>query len=124
MERAAGRGVGPCPDLRPEEQSCGGREVGVRWRSGRGSPSRRPELGEGGLHLDAIWIRANTQGHSRKCLRANQTLPEITTKPLKRMSERLRRGMCLRRAGGGEPELGGREEGEAWGPPQPCRHTL
>lgn len=96
----------------------------MRWRSGRGSPSRRPELGEGGLHLDAIWIRANTQGHSRKCLRANQTLPEITTKPLKRMSECLRRGMCLRRAGGGEPELGGREEGEAWGPPQPCRHTL
>lgn len=68
LERAAGRGVGPCPDLRPEEQSCGDREVGVRWRSGRGSPSRRPKLGEGGLHLDAIWIRANTQGPLKEML--------------------------------------------------------
>lgn len=67
MERAAGRGVGPCPDLRPEGQSCRGREVGVRWRSGQGSSSCGGRE-EGGLHLDAIWIRANTQGPLRETL--------------------------------------------------------
>lgn len=83
-----------------------------------GLPQPKTQAGGGrlasGCHLDQSKHPGATQGNA--CLRANQTLPEITSKPLKRMSECLRRGMCLRRAGGGEPELGGREEGEAGGP--------
>lgn len=51
-----------------------------------------PSWGVGwGGRKACIWMPSGSEqtprGHSGKCLRANQTLPEITTKPLKPMSE-------------------------------------
>lgn len=64
LDRAAGRGVGPCPDLRPEEQSFWGREVGVRWRSGQGSPSWGGGRFASGCHLDQSKHPGATQGNA------------------------------------------------------------
>lgn len=69
-----------------------------------------------------IWMPSGSEqtprGHSGKCLRANQTLPEITSKPLKRMSECLRK----RNVWGWGAEAGKRRGRGSLGPPL-CRHT-
>jgi hypothetical protein len=69
------------------------------------------------LHLDTIWTRANTGGHLRKCLSANQTL-YWDHQALE--ANVCRRGMRLRSLGAGRP-AGEDAEGKRKGKLRRCR---
>lgn len=68
-----------------------------------------------------IWMPSGSEqtprGHSRKCLRANQTLPEITTEPLKQMSECLRERNVSEEGWGRGARVGRRRGRGSLGPP-------